>query len=300
MSSTYSCTASKVTWPGQPTAMPSAMVRMCSSGTGCPSASDFGYAAAPAAWTPTTRTSGLRALTAMAMPASSPPPPVGTTTVLTSGTCSMISRPQVPWPVTMSTWSKGWISTAPVSCGEGPGGDQRLVEVLAVEDDVGAVRLGRADLGDRRALGHEDGGLDAEQAGRQGHALGVVAGGRGDHAVGALGLGQPGDPQVGAAGLERAGALEVLELEVHVAAGGGRQPARASPSGVTDGHAVQHLASGLDVGQRHGRRSRGPPSSGEAAGSVPRRFPYDGSRSSGSGGGSSPGSSAGGCSPSAA
>ena len=58
MSSTNSCTASKVTWPGQPTAMPSAMVRMCSRATGCPSASDLGYAAAPAAWTPTTRTSG--------------------------------------------------------------------------------------------------------------------------------------------------------------------------------------------------------------------------------------------------
>ena len=49
------------------------------------------------------------------MPASRPPPPTLTTTVFTSGHCSRISRPQVPWPVTMSTWSKGWISTAPVS-----------------------------------------------------------------------------------------------------------------------------------------------------------------------------------------
>ena len=63
---------------------------------------------------PDTRTSGRSALTAIAIPASSPPPPVGTSTVWTSGACSRISRPAVPCPATMSTWSKGWISTAPV------------------------------------------------------------------------------------------------------------------------------------------------------------------------------------------
>ena len=114
MSSTWSRTAANVTSPGRPTAMPSAMVFIESSFTGAPFASEPGYAAAPSACTPTIRTSGRIALTAIAIPASNPPPPVGTTTVFTSGACSMISSPAVPWPATMSTWSNGWISTAPV------------------------------------------------------------------------------------------------------------------------------------------------------------------------------------------
>ena len=95
--------------------MPSAIVFISVSGTGQPCSSESGYAAAPFACTPTTRTSGRSAFTAIAMPASSPPPPVGTSTVCTSGACSMISRPTVPCPATMSKWSKGWMSTAPVS-----------------------------------------------------------------------------------------------------------------------------------------------------------------------------------------
>src|SRR5262245_40620331 len=34
--------------------------------------------------------------------------------VRTSGHCSMISKPTVPWPATMSGWSNGWMNTAPV------------------------------------------------------------------------------------------------------------------------------------------------------------------------------------------
>ena len=186
------------------------------------------------------------------MPASSPPPPVGTSTVCTSGACSRISRPAVPCPATMSTWSKGWISTAPVSSANARGPDQRVLEVAAVEDHVGAVRPGRLLLGDRRTLGHEDGGLDAEQLGGERDALGVVAGRGGDDAVGALLLGEPGDPDVGAADLERAGALEVLALEVHRAAGERREPARLLHRRV-DGDAVEQLAGRLDVGQGDGR-----------------------------------------------
>ncbi len=51
---------------------------------------------------------------ASAIPASSPPPPVGTTTHAASGSCSSTSRPTVPCPAMMSSWSKGWISAAPV------------------------------------------------------------------------------------------------------------------------------------------------------------------------------------------
>ena len=105
ISSTYSWTIAKVMSPGRPTAMPSAIVVIFSSSTGAPPASEGGYAAAPAACTPTTRRSGRFSLSAIATPASSPPPPVGTRTVRTDGICSRISSPQVPWPLTMSTWS---------------------------------------------------------------------------------------------------------------------------------------------------------------------------------------------------
>ena len=56
--------------------MPSAIVAGASTDTGCPAASEGGYAAAPAACTPTTRTSGRSAFTATAIPAASPPPPM--------------------------------------------------------------------------------------------------------------------------------------------------------------------------------------------------------------------------------
>lgn len=95
--------------------MPSAIVAAVSIATGCPAASEGGYAAAAAACTPTILTSGRSAFTATAIPAASPPPPRPTTMVRTSGHCSRISRPTVPCPAMMSGWSKGWMNTAPVS-----------------------------------------------------------------------------------------------------------------------------------------------------------------------------------------
>ncbi|MNW56829.1 hypothetical protein D3C74_345750 [compost metagenome] len=102
------------TGPGVPTAMPSAMVERASDVVGTPAASDPGYAAARAAWTPTTLTWGAASAMAAATPATSPPPPSGMTTVRTSGTCSRISSASVPWPATTSGWSNGWMNTAPV------------------------------------------------------------------------------------------------------------------------------------------------------------------------------------------
>src|SRR5829696_4178574 len=63
---------------------------------GRPCSSELGNAAAPSAWTATTRTSGRRALTAAATPETSPPPPVQTSTVATSGHWSSTSSPTVP------------------------------------------------------------------------------------------------------------------------------------------------------------------------------------------------------------
>ena len=91
--------------PGQLTAMPSAMVGLACTATGCPAASEPGYGATASACTPTTPISGSRPLIATVIPATRPPPPTGTTTVRTCGHCSMISKPIVPWPATMSGWS---------------------------------------------------------------------------------------------------------------------------------------------------------------------------------------------------
>ena len=58
-----------------------------------------------------------------------------------------------------------------------------LVEHLAVEDDLGAMALGLADLDGRRRGRHDDRGGDAEPAGVIGDRLAVIAGRGGDHAA---------------------------------------------------------------------------------------------------------------------
>ena len=72
--------------------------------------------AAPAACTPITRQEGLSVLTAIATPLMSPPPPMGTTTCSTSGSCSRISRPMVPCPAITQGSLKGWAKVYPCSC----------------------------------------------------------------------------------------------------------------------------------------------------------------------------------------
>mmetsp|Transcript_43462 Transcript_43462/g.68050 ORF Transcript_43462/g.68050 Transcript_43462/m.68050 type:complete len:204 (+) Transcript_43462:699-1310(+) len=70
-------------------------------GTGFPASTAAVKEAAFSGSTPMTVTSGLRVLTASAMPAMRPAPPTGTTTTSTSGTCSTISNPMVPAPATI-------------------------------------------------------------------------------------------------------------------------------------------------------------------------------------------------------
>ena len=88
--------------PGRCTAMPSAIVGPPTTCTGSPAATEATSPGTASACTPTTRTSGSSECTATVIPAASPPPPTGTTTVRTPGHCSMISKPSVPWPATMS------------------------------------------------------------------------------------------------------------------------------------------------------------------------------------------------------
>ena len=114
-SSTYFWHISNVSSPGCLTAMPSAMVFALVSATTCPASSDAFMPAAPAACTPTMRTFGCSIFTAAATPEASPPPPMGTTMVSTSGRSSMISRPIVPWPAMTIGSLNGWMNVAPVS-----------------------------------------------------------------------------------------------------------------------------------------------------------------------------------------
>ena len=96
MSPTSSRTIGRVSSPGVRTAMPSAMLGR-SGASGRPARLRYIEGQA-AACTPTISTSGLSALAAIATPAISPPPPIGTTSTSSSGASVSISSPTVPWP----------------------------------------------------------------------------------------------------------------------------------------------------------------------------------------------------------
>ena len=95
------------------------------------------------------------------------------------------------------------------------------------------MRAHRLDLDLRRGLRHDDERADAEVAGRERHALRVVAGAGRDDAARPLGVGQVRDPVVGAAQLEAEDRLQVLALEQDLVAEPARQPWRAGSSGVS-------------------------------------------------------------------
>ncbi len=98
-SSTSPFMTSKGRSPTMGTAMPSAKVAGFVTRTRSPLRKDSAAEAHPSAWTPTTRVFGLSALTATAMPATSPPPPTGTITSSTGPPASRtISSPTVPCP----------------------------------------------------------------------------------------------------------------------------------------------------------------------------------------------------------
>ena len=87
---------------------------------------------------------------------------------------------------------------------------------------------------------------DAEHLRGEGDALRVVAGAGGDDAARPLVLAEPGDAGVGTADLERAGALQVLALEVDRAADLVGEPPRRAHRRLL-GHPAEQRARLLDV-----------------------------------------------------
>jgi hypothetical protein len=126
----------------------------------------------------------------------------------------------------------------------------RFGERLAVEHDVGAMRLGGFDFHERRRHRHDNGGGDIQAPGVIGHRLGMVAGRHGDDAAAALFGRQGGELDAGAALLERIGDLQILVFDEDLGTGKRRQRRRGQE------RRAQHMAvdgapGGLDVGQRH-------------------------------------------------
>ena len=124
----------------------------------------------------------------------------------------------------------------------------RLVEHVAVQHHIGAVRLGGVHFQRGRNLRHADRRLGMTLARRIRDALRMVAGGRGDDAAGDLLLGKRRDLVVRATNLERTGHLQVLRLEQNLMPGQLRQGARGNDLSVTRG-AFQTLGGELQLGR---------------------------------------------------
>ncbi len=153
ISSTSSRMSGSVRSPGRLTAMPSAIVRATGTATGSPAASEPATAAQPAACTPTIRTSGIRALTASAMPPIRPPPPIGTTSRPRSG--RRLDDLQADRALSgdhahiVEGMHIGQAALALDLVGSRAG----VVEGRAVQDHLGAIAARRGDLGERARSG---------------------------------------------------------------------------------------------------------------------------------------------------
>jgi hypothetical protein len=141
--------------------------------------------------------------------------------------------------------------------GEGGGLGAGVVEVGAVQQHVGALVEDCPELDRVGVVGHDDGAGGAGEAGGVGDALGVVAGGVGDDAAGAFGVGHGEQEVAGAAGLEGSGALLVLVLDDYRGVGGAVELRVLAHGGADDG-ALQAGLRGEDVGDGRQCRCREP------------------------------------------
>ena len=149
---------------------------------------------------------------------------------------------------------------APAALGQLQGMGQGEGKAGAVQQRVTATAAHPQDLELRGGLGHDDGGLDPQLPRRQGHALGMIAGGGGDHPALLLLAAQLREAVVGAADLEGKGRLQVLALEqdlvAQVLGQRRRRLQRRADGQVIDRRGKNHLHIALQqghVGTRSGR-----------------------------------------------
>ncbi len=123
-----------------------------------------------------------------------------------------------------------------------------FVVVGAVQHDLGAVGACRGNFGERRGQRHDDAGCDLVASGVVGDALGMIAGGGCDHAVGAFFLVKREQFIQRAALFECAGALLVVELEEDGVIGEAGECFRMRAGRNADVGA-DSIESGLDIGE---------------------------------------------------
>ena len=204
--------------------------------------------AGPAACTPTTRTSGRSACSASAMPAASPPPPIGMSTVSASGSLLGELEPDRPLPGITRSSSNACTNVAPVRSTwlGAPPPPPRRCSRPAPSRPVAASRL---DLRHRRVLRNEDRRARSRFTRGPGDRLRRGCRRSRRRRPPALGLAERRERVDGATDLERAGALQVLCLQPHF---GPVEPREVSErvNGCDAGDAVEALAGALDVSQR--------------------------------------------------
>ena len=215
------------------------------------------------------------------MPDASPPPPIGISTVSTSGTCSASSSPIVPWPAITTGSSNGWTNVAPCSATYSIAASRHSSSRAAPS----ARPRRRSGASHRPSPSARPAARRCARA-RRPRAPPTRPPGRGcrrspRRRPRRAPRRQRRDPVVRAADLERAGALEVLRLQPHLAADEPRE--RLRPVDGRDARdAVEARARRLDVSERRcclSSRQCGTPSpgslglrsAGRARAAAPRR-----------------------------
>src|SRR5437867_1161479 len=136
------------------------------------------------------------------------------------------------------------------------GAGKGLVVVFAVEDHLGALPPRGHHLAEGRPFGHDDDGRDAQPGGVPGHGQRVVAGAGGHDAPAALCRRELEQEVGGAALLEGARHLKVLELDEDARAGQSRQRLRVGARRGGDG-AAEARPRRADVVDRRGDAAPG-------------------------------------------
>jgi len=182
ISSTFSRMSPSVSSEILPVAIPSAIVSVESIDTGIPLVEALGYRRRRLGLDSDDVYPRIEFLQRRTDPPMSPPPPMGTMTESTSGSCSCISRPIVPLPCNDVGVVVRVDEQHVVVGGEGPGVRHRFSEVVPVKFDVPAVVFRRLDLRLRCAGRHHYRGVQPDRGCGEGYTLRVVAGARGDDA----------------------------------------------------------------------------------------------------------------------